>query len=78
MLRAGDDDIARVRNEVAVNILVDARFDNAIAERRFDAGNNHCLIAVEQGQNFKDILRILDLSVNLKAFFKVNDFANFT
>lgn len=67
MFGACDDHVARMRNEVAVDVLVNALLEDSVAQRRLDAGNKHCLKPVQHGQDLVDVLGIVHGFLDLKA-----------
>lgn len=77
MLRPGNDDVARMGNEIAVDVLIDARLDDAVAQRGFNAGNDHRLAARHCRKNLVNRPGRLQLSLHIKAVFKEYDLMEF-
>ena len=74
VLSACYDYVTGVRYKIAVYIFIYARFDYAIAERRFYAGYDNSMIAIQVRQNFKNIFGIFERSLNRKALAVVSHF----
>lgn len=73
MLRPCNDYIAGVGDEEAVDVLIDARLHDAISQRRLHAGNDHCLVSVETGQEREHVPGGLDLLDYVEPILKKDD-----
>ena len=73
MFCSGNNHVAGVGDEEAVDVLIDARLHDAILQRRLHAGHDHRLIPVEPGQELEHVPEGLDPLDHIEPILEKDD-----